>query len=316
MKTKTPKNSIKGSLFIYFWRIVSTNLGTKVVSVVVAVLLWGIVLGSRNVEVTKEIPLEIITSSDVVAANDIPEKITFRLAGPKAFLRSILDRREEPIRVNLVGAKPNLVTYRFFSDNIRLPIGVKVLSINPAAILVKLEYLKRREVPVRVELRGSPPEGYRILRAEIKPEMVKVKGAESKIDALTHVTTLPVEVSGLKFSEEREVALDLSRYGVQLDGPPPKVVIEMAPVTANFRIKNVDVRVLSFYKYRVEEKNVTVLVRAAPGDLESLDKTKVYGIVDLSRRPRGKYSEPLKMVLPSNIELVKVLPEQVHVTLY
>ena len=310
------KTNTRGSIFIHLWRLVSTNLGTKIVSVIVAVLLWGIVLGSRNVEVTKEIPLEIITPPDIVTSNEIPDKIAFRLAGPKAFLRSILDRREEPIRVNLLGAKPNLVTYRFFSDNIRLPIGVKVLSINPTAILVKLEYLKRRDVPVRVELRGNPPDGYRIIRAEIKPEIVRIKGPESKVDALTQVSTIPIDVSNLKQSREKEVALDLARYGVQLDGELPKVSIEMAPVTANFRIKNVDIRVLSFYKVRIDEKNVTVLVRATSGDLQSLDKSKVYGIVDLSRRPKGKYSEPLKVILPKNIELVKVLPEQIHVTLY
>src|SRR3954468_16624660 len=115
-------------------------MGTKLISVAIAVVLWMIVLGSRNVEATKEIPLEIITPSDIVPANEIPDRIAFRLSGPKAFLRTVLDRKEEPIRVNLSGAKPGLVTYRFFSDNIRVPIGVKVVSINPTAILIKLEY--------------------------------------------------------------------------------------------------------------------------------------------------------------------------------
>src|SRR3954463_5722322 len=137
------------------WLALTSNLGTKLISVAIAVVLWMIVLGSRNVEATKEIPLEVITPADIVPANEIPDRIAFRLSGPKAFLRSILDRREDPIRVNLSGAKPALVTYRFFSDNIRVPIGVKVLSINPTAILVKLENLKRRDVPVKVELRGN-----------------------------------------------------------------------------------------------------------------------------------------------------------------
>src|SRR3954471_21675607 len=91
------------------WALVSANFGTKMVSIVIAVVLWGIVLGSRNVEVTKEIPLEVITQGDIVPANEIPDRIAFRLSGPKAFLRNILDRREDPIRVNLSGAKPTLV---------------------------------------------------------------------------------------------------------------------------------------------------------------------------------------------------------------
>src|SRR5471032_1363254 len=88
----------------------ASNLGTKVISVIIAVVLWVIVLGSRNVEVTKEVPLEVITPPELVAANEVPERIAFRLSGPKAFLRTILDRHDEPIRVPLNGAKPGLVT--------------------------------------------------------------------------------------------------------------------------------------------------------------------------------------------------------------
>src|SRR6185295_1704684 len=151
-----------------------------------------------------EIPLEVITPADIVPSNEIPDRIAFRLSGPKAFLRSILDRREEPIRVNLSGAKPALVTYRFFTDNIRIPIDVKVLSINPTAILIKLEYLKRRDVPVRLEIRGNPPEGYRIVKADLKPEVVRIKGAESRVDGITEISTIPIDVSNLKESVERE----------------------------------------------------------------------------------------------------------------
>ena len=244
--------SRNGPWFENLWRMLVANPWTKLISVMIAIVLWGVVLGSRNVEVTKEIPLEIITPPDVVPANDIPDRIAFRLSGPKAFLRSILDRREDPIRVNLSGAKPALVTYRFFSDNIRVPIGVKVLSINPTAILIKLEYLKRREVPVRVELSGTPAEGYRVVRAEVQPERVRIKGAESRVDSVTEIATTPIDISNLKKPIEKEVPIDLTRYNVQLEGALPKAIIDVEPIAANFRIKNVDIRVISSYKVRVE----------------------------------------------------------------
>lgn len=139
----------RGTLLENLWDLLTANIGTKLISVVIAIVLWFVVLGSRNVEATKDIPLEVVTPSELVVSNDLPDKISFRLSGPKAFLRSVLDRREEPVRVNLAGAKAGLVTYRFFSDNIRVPIGVKVLSINPTAILIKLETVKHKEVPVR-----------------------------------------------------------------------------------------------------------------------------------------------------------------------
>ncbi|MCM2278347.1 MAG: CdaR family protein [Oligoflexia bacterium] len=299
-----------------FWHMVLTNIGTKLVSIAIAVVLWFVVLGSRNVEVTKDIPLELITPADIIPANEIPEKITFRLSGPKAFLRAVLDRREDPIRVNLAGAKPGLVTYRFFSDNIRLPIGVKVLSINPTAILIKLEYLKRRDVPVRAVLRGAPPEGYRVARAVLKPDTVKIKGPESRVDGITELQTVPVDVTGMKQSQEKDVSLDLSRNNIQVEGELPRLFLDVEALSPNFRIKNVDIRVLTSYKARLEEKSVTVLVRADPENLRGLDRSRVYAVVDLTGRRKGRYLEPVRVTLPENVGLVKVVPDKVNVTLY
>ncbi len=303
-------------IFSYFWAVMTQNLGTKLISIGVAIVLWIVVLGSRNVEVTKEIPLEVITPADIVPSNDIPDRIAFRLSGPKAFLRAILDRREDPIRVNLAGAKPGLVTYRFFSDNIRVPIGVKVLSVNPTAILIKLEYVKRREVPVRPTLQGMSPEGFRIVKADVKPPTIRIKGAESRVDAVNEVTTLPFDVSGVRQSVERDVGVDLQRLNVQLDGPLPRLFVEIQPLSPNFRIKNVDIRVLSSYKARLDEKTVTVLVRADAKSLRSLDKDRVYAVLDLNGKPKGHYVEPVKVTLPEDVGLVKVIPDKVGVTLY
>jgi YbbR domain-containing protein len=299
---------------LFSW--VTVNLGTKIISIIIAVVLWIVVLGSRNVEVTKEIPLEVITSSDIVSANDIPDKIAFRMSGPKAFLRAILDRREEPIRVNLSGAKPGLVTYRFFSDNIRVPIGVKVLAINPTAILIKLEAVKHREVPVKLELKGAAPDGYRVSKTYLKPETVKIKGAESRVDGITDVHSIPLDISGVRQSGEKEIAVDAARYNVELDGPLPKAYIELEPVAANFRIKNVDVRVNSSFKSKLDEKAVTVLVHADAADLKALDRSRIYAIVDLTGKPKGKYKEEVHVTLPDDVRLVKVVPDHVGVTLY
>lgn len=306
----------RGNWFERLWESLSTNLGTKLISIVIAVVLWIVVLGSRNVEATKDVPLELITPPELVVANDVPEKVSFRLSGPKAFLRAVLDRREDPIRVNLVGAKPGLVTYRFFSDNIRVPIGVKVQSINPTAILIKLEPVKRKEVPVRPEIQGIPPEGYKLTEVKVHPAVVKIRGAESRVDSIADLKAIPIDVSEIRQTSDREAAFELGRYGVQIEGRLPTVTIGVEPVSANFRIKNIDIRVASSYKVRVEDKNVTVLVRADPKQLKLLDRNRVFGQMDLRDKPKGTYTIPVQVSLPPDVSLVKVVPEKVTVTLY
>jgi len=295
----------------------TANLSLKIVSLIIAIVLWFVVLGSRNVEVTKEVPLEVITPVDLVVANEVPDKVAFRISGPKAFLRNILNRKEEPIRVNLSTAKAGLVTYRFFSDNIQVPIGVKVLSINPTAIIVKLEYMKHKEVPVKLLTKGEPPSGYRLSRLELSRSTVKLRGAESKIDQIVEAPTMGIDLAQMRESGEREIAIDLGKLpGVLLDGDLPRIQFEVMQSTANFKIRNADVKVLTTRKYSVEPKEVTVYVRCSPEELKTLDGTKVFGIADLKSKGAGTYEVPITVQLPQSIKLIKVLPSKVKVRLF
>ncbi len=296
-------------------QLILANLGTKVISVVIAFVLWGVVLGSRNVEVTKEVALEVVTSADVVPSNEVPEKVSFRLSGPKAFLRAIIDRRDDPIVVNLVGAKPGAVTYRFFSDNIRLPIGVKVQSINPNAILVKLEAVKKKEIPLRVETRGVLAEGFQIAKIEVNPPFVRVKGAESRIESFAEVHSMPIDVSGLKSTIEREVVVDINKWNLALDGASPKVKITVEPITSNFRIKNVDIRVMANGVVNFEPKVLQVHVRMAKSDGKSIDRSQVYALIDVRDKTKGSYQMVPKIIVPPDMTVIKTIPESLKVEL-
>lgn len=299
-----------------FLAFMSSNLGTKVISVIIAAVIWIIVLGTRVVEAIKEVPIEVITSAEVMPANDIPDKVAYRLSGPKAFLRAVLDRREKPIRVNLTGAKAGPPeTVRFYPDQIQLPIGVNVVSVNPSAILVKLERVRTREVPVQLQLAGDPPEGFRIAETEVNPPAVRIRGPESKVRQTTSVPTVPIDVSELTEDFQEPVALELQGTRLQVEGELPTVRLEVQATSANFRIRNVDIRVLSSYKAVLSEQKATVLVRASAEDLKAINRNQVYATVDLKGEPPGTYTKDVKVRLPAGITLVRVIPDQVRVTL-
>jgi YbbR domain-containing protein len=100
-----------------------------------------------------------------------------------------------------------------------------------------------------------------------------------------------------------------------LDGEAPRVYLQMEPIPANFRIRNIEVRVLSAFHTKVEEKTVSVHVRADAAQLKNLDRSQVYGVVDLRGRAKGKYTEPVKIILPEGVVPVKTIPERVSITL-
>jgi YbbR domain-containing protein len=307
---------VSGGITGWLRGILAENPGTKLISVVIAVLLWFVVLGSRNTEVAKEVPLQIVTAPNVAIASDTPDRVVFRLSGPGAFLRTILDRRDDPIRVDLTGTRSGQVTYRFFSDSIHLPIGVQVQNINPPSITVQLEELKIKRVPVKVDLQGLPPEGFSILNTDVEPQEIEVRGPESHVAQVTELRTQPIDVSGAKHGFERKASFELKRLGVQLNGDAPMVRVAVAATSANFRIKNVPVKIKTSLRYRLRIKEVTVLVRASREDMDALDEAQVYAEADLSGKPAGRYEGRLRVYVPDNIALVKSEPESVSVVLY
>ncbi|MCM0606091.1 MAG: hypothetical protein KA715_08375 [Xanthomonadaceae bacterium] len=296
--------------------IFTDNAGTKLVSILIAVILWIVVLGSRTVEVTKEVPIEIVTNEDVMVSNELPDRVAFRISGPKAFIRTILDRRDPPIRINLQGAKPGAVTYRLFSDSLRVPIGVKVLSVNPNALVVNLEQMKSKILPVKIETRGVLPEGYKLVSIESVPATVKVRGAKTRIQMVAEIFTLPIDLTDLKQGFQKAIPLDTARASVELEGQPPEIKADIRPVSANFKVKNVTIRVLSHLKYRVREKTVTVLVRSSQEAIKLLDHSRVFAEIDLRDKAKGVYEIKPKVSLPGHIGFVSTQPETIGVTLF
>lgn len=300
------------------FQLFSGNTGAKIVSLIVAIVLWVVVLGSRAVEVTKEIPIAITTPPDFIVSNEVPEKVLFRLSGPKAFLRAILDRPEEPIRVNLSGAKAGLVTYRFFADNIRLPIGVRVLQVNPTSMIVKLESQKTKEVPVRLEMKGSLPEGYVLKGVEVTPKTVKLRGPESRIEGITEAPANAVDLSQLRASLQAAAQFDVARLGVRIEGETPQISIQVVAVQANYkiRVKGSDIRIHSAHHARIDEPAVIVYVRMEQEEIQKLDPTQVLVEADLEGKTKGRHVAKLKVSLPPNVGVVRVVPDSVRVTLY
>ena len=203
------------------------NFSLKVVSVTVASILWVLVLGSRGVEVTKEVALEVVTPPELVVSSPVPDRVLFRLSGPKAFLRTVLSRRDEPIRIQLQGMRPGVANHRFFSDTIRVPLGVKVVGITPPSVALTIERRVEKKVRVRAELVGDLPSGFRVKSASIRPIDIIVSGAESRIERTEEVQAAPINLASVRESGDQTLALELSSLGLRLVGDVPKIHLEI-----------------------------------------------------------------------------------------
>lgn len=284
------------------------NLGLKALAIMIAISLWAVVFGTKTIEITKEIPIEIITNEDQTIEEMIPEKVTFRMSGPKAFLTSITNRVEEPIRVNLKEIKPGLFNYRVYSDAIKLPLGVKVQSIHPNVIPIRIEELKRKMVNIDLDLVGKERLGDRFLRAEVLPPQVRIKGPKNRIASITAVKSLPVDIGNLQHTTIFPLTFDMRAFGVDVDSILPELNVEVQGKGQAFRVKHVPLKVSSNSRVKCDETEVTVIVRTLPGDHEKIDGDQVKAEIDARDLPDGEYLRWVKVQLPENVHLLRVIP--------
>ncbi len=299
-------------LIRFLWGLVGYQFGLKVLSILIAITLWVVVFGSRTIEITKEIPFEVVMSDDQVLVDPVPEKIVIRMTGPKAFLRTVSTRLEEPIRANIKNLKTGVFTHRIYSDSIKLPLGVKVQSINPNVIQIRAEELKHKLVAVKLETMGTVPEGFKLLRAEVLPAQIRIRGPKNRISALTSLSTLPIDLSNLKETVIEPLAFDFKSLGIEPDSSLPELNIEIQGKGQGFRVKHVPLKMRATGKATADDDEVTVIVRT--DDATKVEGDSVKAEVDVRDMQAGEYLKWIRVQLPEKVHLVRVIPPLTRVT--
>jgi YbbR domain-containing protein len=294
----------------WIWSLLEYQFPLKILSVLIAVALWVVVFGSRTIEITKEVPFEVMMGEDQILTEPLPDKITFRLSGPKAFLRSITNRIEDPIRANIRDLKTGVFTHRVYSDSIKLPLGVKVQSINPNVIQIKVEELKRKMVAVRLVTTGEPMSGHKVVRSEVLPPQIRVKGPRNRVLSLTQLPSLPIDLTNLSATTIIPLAFDFKALGIEPDSTLPEVNLEVQARGLAFRVKHVPVmvRATGGRAVKADDEEVTVIVRTDAADGVKVEGDQVRAEIDVRDMPEGEFLKWIRVSLPEKVHLVRVIP--------
>ena len=175
---------------------VLNNLGLKLLSVILAVLLWAVVLGEQKVEVTVSIPLEIKDlPRNMVLVNEPTDTLHVRLRGPRTLVMTLGPRevgfgglpKTFVEGENLVPIQPGAV---------RVPRGIQVVEVNPTRLRVVLDAIVEREIEVSPRVEGSPASGFVVKRVTSSPARIRMTGPKTELRRLARVYTLPINLEG------------------------------------------------------------------------------------------------------------------------
>jgi hypothetical protein len=287
------------------------NLGLKFVSLAIAVLLFGFVRGSGNVQRSVDIPVTFVLpaaeTGRPVLLSQLPDGVRVTVRGSPSVLGSLRGADLGPIQLDLRDGRKRQV--RLEPDFIRLPAGATVVGFSPDVITLQWDVMVSRILPVRATVVGRLADRSRVGAIEVEPERVRVKGPSLYVDPMVNVHAEPVDATGLGVGRyERRVLLEAPRSGVDYDiNRGVSVTFELAPVVSERRFERVPVTALGAARVNLRPPVIDVVVRGDPAVVDHMTPAQVVPVVELQA------PEVLHGPVGARVE-IRPLPDGVTVT--
>jgi hypothetical protein len=210
-------------------------------SIAVAFVLWLTVNMRETYTITVESPLEVVSLPEGQALRDpVPRTVRVQYEGVGW---DLLNLRRNPPDVPLYVDGPAVDLVNAAAESARLPLGVAVRSVQPAALELELDAAVTRRLPVRLtgDLDFAP--GYGLLRPpRLDPDSVVVSGARSLVGGLRAWPTAPLALAGLRRSVSTVLPLSDTLEGlVRLSADRALVGLEVGQFTEGSRTLEVRV---------------------------------------------------------------------------
>ncbi len=293
------------------------NLGLKVLSVAIAVLLWLTLSGEQIVERGIRVPLEIQNlPTDLLLVEDPPEFVDVRVRGASGALGR-LGTGDVVAVIDASSVKAGRRLFHLTTDQVRAPFGVEVTQANPPTLAFAFERAGTREVPVVPAVEGEPAPGYVVGRATAVPEKVVLIGPESRVVRLTGAITEPVVVDGATSDRQETVIVGVLDPAVRLQTPlAARVVVEIVPAPTEQTLGGIPVRLRGTganVTAAVRPQQVSVRIRGSREVIERLPRETLVAFVDLNGLAPGRYSLPVQVEPSRSFGVASVDPPLVQV---
>ncbi len=200
------------------------NLGLRLLSLVLAVIVWAFAQGEQTYQTTVVAPVEYVMPDDLVLLNDAPppDQVVIQASGSRAALRSLQEQlREVQVRflVDVEEAEPGRTVHSFR----KLPPGVAdnvtIDTISPAEVELVFDEVIRKTLPVLLRTHGTLPPGFVETGREVVPGEVEMVGSKTELMDLEFVQTLPLRLGNSRSSYDGELGLDVASLHLTPEAP-------------------------------------------------------------------------------------------------
>lgn len=202
-------------------RLLLDNLALKALAVLIAFGLW--VITAREPELATSFSVPILfrhIPEDLDISSNVPERVHLEVRGPARRLTPE-SLSQTAVVLDLAGLQQGERTFTIHESDVRqLPINVMFYRAVPSQVALRFERLSTKEVPVEPTYAKAPPQGYYVVRYGFEPARVRIRGPESRLQTVDHVTTDPIDLSGVISHAEKRAHVRLPDPQFRLESDP------------------------------------------------------------------------------------------------
>jgi YbbR domain-containing protein len=269
------------------------NLGLKLTSVGLAVLLWLTVSGEETVERGLRVPLELQQfPSDLEILGEAPSTVDVRVRGTSGALSRVASGDVVAV-LDLHAARAGNRLFPLTPDLVHAPIGVDVVQVAPSTVALAFEPSVTREVPVVASTEGMPSPGFVLGKVSVAPDRVEIVGPETAVKRAREAMTETISVADLRESAIAEVTIGLIDPALRLKTPRTVTVtlpILPGPVERTVRNRPIHLRNLgSHLSAQAMPVVVDVGLRGSREALSGMDADAVTAFIDVTGLGPGTY---------------------------
>jgi YbbR domain-containing protein len=202
------------------------NLHWKLLSLVIAAVLWVVFIGSPELVTSVSVPIQYQNMPQGLEMGaDTPERVYLEVEGPSARLDAF-EASQSAVILNLANVRvPGEFTFTIDQSEVDLPAGLRLVRAVPAQVRLHFERRISAEVSVHVRFSNPPPEGYQVSRMEVRPQTLTIVGPESRVKQIASVETDPIDLSHVVGTAQFRVHTFLADPQVRFQSSPEVEIV-------------------------------------------------------------------------------------------
>jgi YbbR domain-containing protein len=296
-------------------RFLTHDVSLKIVALFIAGFFWVVAVLDRTYDVRVTVPVTAARSDAKQVIPDIDVKNTVvTLEGKGRDLLGVKSR-QLAFRVEIPDGKVGTRQLQLSPAALKLPPDVRVRTLDPDNVELKLSAASSRMVGVQVPTRGQPPSGISLSVNE-PPARVKLSGTEEDLKAASALATETLDLASVTAPGSRRLKVvppEGGRYSVEPESVDVAISLEKegARIFLGLPVRSVGADAQRVEIYPTEAQ---IAVAGPESRIGSLKQSDITAQVRVSGLGPGDYQLAAEITLPPGFHMVKCEPQLFDVT--